>query len=69
MCQVGEDYGEPATEEPPPPAPRPGREHKCVKCKEGPPVVVIRAGDAFCRCSWHGRGGLRPAPWSGRSSR
>nr|XP_020138377.1 cytoplasmic tRNA 2-thiolation protein 2-like [Microcebus murinus] len=49
MCQVGEDYGEPATEEPPPPAPRPGREHKCVKCKEGPPVVVIRAGDAFCR--------------------
>ncbi|XP_069354019.1 cytoplasmic tRNA 2-thiolation protein 2 isoform X2 [Eulemur rufifrons] len=48
MCQVGEDYGEPATEEPPP-APRPGREQKCVKCKEGRPVVVIRAGDAFCR--------------------
>ncbi|KAJ8785944.1 hypothetical protein J1605_006904 [Eschrichtius robustus] len=25
------------------------REQKCVKCKEGLPVVVIRAGDAFCR--------------------
>uniref|UniRef100_A0A673V6Z2 Cytoplasmic tRNA 2-thiolation protein 2 n=1 Tax=Suricata suricatta TaxID=37032 RepID=A0A673V6Z2_SURSU len=25
------------------------RELKCVKCKEGQPVVVIRAGDAFCR--------------------
>lgn len=24
-------------------------ELKCVKCKEGLPVVVIRAGDAFCR--------------------
>ncbi|XP_003735400.2 cytoplasmic tRNA 2-thiolation protein 2 isoform X2 [Callithrix jacchus] len=48
MCQVGEDYGEPAPREPPP-APRPSREHKCVKCKEAQPVVVIRAGDAFCR--------------------
>ncbi|EAW66779.1 hypothetical protein LOC348180, isoform 1, isoform CRA_e [Homo sapiens] len=48
MCQVGEDYGEPAPEEPPP-APRPSREQKCVKCKEAQPVVVIRAGDAFCR--------------------
>ncbi|XP_008072928.1 cytoplasmic tRNA 2-thiolation protein 2 isoform X2 [Carlito syrichta] len=48
MCQVGEDYGGPALREPPT-APRPGREHKCVKCKEGVPVVVIRAGDAFCR--------------------
>ncbi|KAF0884727.1 CTU2 protein, partial [Crocuta crocuta] len=47
MCQVGEDYGDPAPEGPPPP--RPGRELKCVKCKEGLPVVVIRAGDAFCR--------------------
>uniref|UniRef100_A0A667HKM4 Cytoplasmic tRNA 2-thiolation protein 2 n=1 Tax=Lynx canadensis TaxID=61383 RepID=A0A667HKM4_LYNCA len=50
MCQVGEDYGDPAPEGPPPP--RPGlrsRELKCVKCKEGVPVVVIRAGDAFCR--------------------
>ncbi|XP_040299255.1 cytoplasmic tRNA 2-thiolation protein 2 isoform X1 [Herpailurus yagouaroundi] len=50
MCQVGEDYGDPAPEGPPPP--RPGlrsRELKCVKCKEGEPVVVIRAGDAFCR--------------------
>ncbi|XP_040109620.1 cytoplasmic tRNA 2-thiolation protein 2 isoform X1 [Oryx dammah] len=25
------------------------RDQKCVKCKEGLPVVVIRAGDAFCR--------------------
>ncbi|PNI14858.1 CTU2 isoform 1 [Pan troglodytes] len=48
MCQVGEDYGEPAPGEPPP-APRPSREQKCVKCKEAQPVVVIRAGDAFCR--------------------
>ncbi|XP_054567071.1 cytoplasmic tRNA 2-thiolation protein 2 isoform X1 [Eptesicus fuscus] len=47
MCQVGEDYGAPAPEVPPPP--RAGRELKCVKCKEGLPVVVIRAGDAFCR--------------------
>uniref|UniRef100_A0A2K5LZV9 Cytoplasmic tRNA 2-thiolation protein 2 n=1 Tax=Cercocebus atys TaxID=9531 RepID=A0A2K5LZV9_CERAT len=48
MCQVGEDYGEPAPGEPTP-APRPSREQKCVKCKEAQPVVVIRAGDAFCR--------------------
>ncbi|KAM7058715.1 cytoplasmic tRNA 2-thiolation protein 2 isoform 1-T1 [Molossus nigricans] len=47
MCQVGEDYGDPAPEAPLPP--RPGRELKCVKCKEGLPTVVIRAGDAFCR--------------------
>nr|XP_055088777.1 cytoplasmic tRNA 2-thiolation protein 2 isoform X3 [Symphalangus syndactylus] len=48
MCQVGEDYGESAPGEPPP-APRPSREQKCVKCKDAQPVVVIRAGDAFCR--------------------
>ncbi|XP_051025227.1 cytoplasmic tRNA 2-thiolation protein 2 isoform X2 [Acomys russatus] len=48
MCQAGEDYAEPAPREPPP-VPRPGREQKCVKCAEGRPVVVIRAGDAFCR--------------------
>ncbi|XP_045628789.1 cytoplasmic tRNA 2-thiolation protein 2 isoform X1 [Ursus americanus] len=47
MCQVGEDYGDAAPEGPPPP--RPGHELKCVKCKDGLPVVVIRAGDAFCR--------------------
>ncbi|XP_059941400.1 cytoplasmic tRNA 2-thiolation protein 2 isoform X1 [Mesoplodon densirostris] len=47
MCEVGEDYREPAPAGQPPP--RPGREQKCVKCKEGLPVVVIRAGDAFCR--------------------
>uniref|UniRef100_A0A2K6QXL3 Cytoplasmic tRNA 2-thiolation protein 2 n=1 Tax=Rhinopithecus roxellana TaxID=61622 RepID=A0A2K6QXL3_RHIRO len=48
MCQVGEDYAEPAPGEPSP-APRPSREQKCVKCKEAQPVVMIRAGDAFCR--------------------
>ncbi|KAB1260255.1 Cytoplasmic tRNA 2-thiolation protein 2 [Camelus dromedarius] len=47
MCEVGEDYRESAPGGPP--LTRPGREQKCVKCKEGPPVVVIRAGDAFCR--------------------
>ncbi|XP_032467913.1 cytoplasmic tRNA 2-thiolation protein 2 isoform X1 [Phocoena sinus] len=47
MCEVGDDYREPAPAGPPPP--RPCREQKCVKCKEGLPVVVIRAGDAFCR--------------------
>nr|XP_019598225.1 PREDICTED: cytoplasmic tRNA 2-thiolation protein 2 isoform X2 [Rhinolophus sinicus] len=47
MCQVGEDYGEPTSVGPPPP--RSGCELKCVKCKEGLPVVVIRVGDAFCR--------------------
>ncbi|XP_006888917.1 PREDICTED: cytoplasmic tRNA 2-thiolation protein 2 [Elephantulus edwardii] len=46
MCQVGEDYGEPVPVKAAPP--RPGRE-KCVKCKDGVPVLVIRAGDAFCR--------------------
>uniref|UniRef100_A0A8C5LFY7 Cytoplasmic tRNA 2-thiolation protein 2 n=1 Tax=Jaculus jaculus TaxID=51337 RepID=A0A8C5LFY7_JACJA len=48
MCQASEDYAEPVREDPPP-VPRPGREQKCVKCAEGLPVVVIRAGDAFCR--------------------
>ncbi|XP_047646206.1 cytoplasmic tRNA 2-thiolation protein 2 [Phacochoerus africanus] len=47
MCEVDEDYGEPSAEGLQPS--RPGREQKCVKCKEGLPVVVIRAGDAFCR--------------------
>uniref|UniRef100_H0WGD8 Cytoplasmic tRNA 2-thiolation protein 2 n=1 Tax=Otolemur garnettii TaxID=30611 RepID=H0WGD8_OTOGA len=48
MCQVGENYGEPATEESQP-APRPGLDKTPVlDCKEGLPVVVIRAGDAFC---------------------
>ncbi|XP_041505985.1 cytoplasmic tRNA 2-thiolation protein 2 isoform X1 [Microtus oregoni] len=50
MCQAGEDYAVSAQREPPP-VPRPGREQKCVKCAEGLPVVVIRAGDAFCRDS------------------
>ncbi|XP_021486852.1 cytoplasmic tRNA 2-thiolation protein 2 isoform X1 [Meriones unguiculatus] len=48
MCQAGEDYAEPVQRDPPP-VPRPSREQKCVKCAEGLPVVVIRAGDAFCR--------------------
>ncbi|XP_048210908.1 cytoplasmic tRNA 2-thiolation protein 2 [Perognathus longimembris pacificus] len=48
MCQAGEDYADPAPREPAP-APRPRGEQKCVKCKEGLPVVVIRVGDAFCR--------------------
>ncbi|KAM9607912.1 LOW QUALITY PROTEIN: cytoplasmic tRNA 2-thiolation protein 2 [Trichechus inunguis] len=53
MCQVGEDYREPVPKDPPPP-PRPGHEQQkcmkwCVKCKKGAPVLVIRAGDAFCR--------------------
>ncbi|ELK00498.1 cytoplasmic tRNA 2-thiolation protein 2 isoform X1 [Pteropus alecto] len=47
MCQVGEEFGEPAPEELP--RPRSGRELKCMKCKDVLPVVVIRAGDAFCR--------------------
>uniref|UniRef100_A0A8D1VBH4 Cytoplasmic tRNA 2-thiolation protein 2 n=1 Tax=Sus scrofa TaxID=9823 RepID=A0A8D1VBH4_PIG len=47
MCEVDEDYGEPSPEGLQ--HSRPGREQKCVKCKEGLPVVVIRAGDAFCR--------------------
>lgn len=34
---------------PPPLACVQSHELKCVKCKEGLPVVVIRAGDAFCR--------------------
>ncbi|XP_003460962.2 cytoplasmic tRNA 2-thiolation protein 2 isoform X2 [Cavia porcellus] len=48
MCQVGEDYAEPPPRESLP-APRLGCGQKCVKCKQGEPVVVIRAGDAFCR--------------------
>ncbi|KAG8508151.1 Cytoplasmic tRNA 2-thiolation protein 2 [Galemys pyrenaicus] len=56
MCQVGEDYVEPAPEAPPP---RPGgRGQRCVKCKEEPPILVIRAGDAFCR---FGPPGPRPS--------
>ncbi|XP_005415212.1 PREDICTED: cytoplasmic tRNA 2-thiolation protein 2-like isoform X1 [Chinchilla lanigera] len=48
MCQVGEDYAEPPSWKSPL-APRPRLGQKCVKCKESDPVVVIRAGDAFCR--------------------
>ncbi|XP_042087486.1 cytoplasmic tRNA 2-thiolation protein 2 isoform X4 [Ovis aries] len=48
MCEMSEEYRESAPKGSPPP--RLGtRDQKCVKCKEGLPVVVIRAGDAFCR--------------------
>ncbi|KAM6223828.1 cytoplasmic tRNA 2-thiolation protein 2 [Rhynchocyon petersi] len=49
MCQVGEDYGEAVAVGPPPPRSGLQSRQKCVKCKDGVPVVVIRAGDAFCR--------------------
>ncbi|XP_025124306.2 cytoplasmic tRNA 2-thiolation protein 2 isoform X2 [Bubalus bubalis] len=48
MCEVSEEYRESAPKGPPPPRLGTG-DQKCVKCKEGLPVVVIRAGDAFCR--------------------
>ncbi|XP_044068998.1 cytoplasmic tRNA 2-thiolation protein 2 isoform X2 [Siniperca chuatsi] len=44
MCQVDEDYHGQLE--------RPGGpsvSRKCVKCKEAPAAVVIRAGDAYCR--------------------
>uniref|UniRef100_A0A452EMN9 Cytoplasmic tRNA 2-thiolation protein 2 n=1 Tax=Capra hircus TaxID=9925 RepID=A0A452EMN9_CAPHI len=56
MCEMSEEYRESAPKGSPPPRvlvsllpmpQNPGQ--KCVKCKEGLPVVVIRAGDAFCR--------------------
>uniref|UniRef100_A0A8C6CU31 Cytoplasmic tRNA 2-thiolation protein 2 n=1 Tax=Moschus moschiferus TaxID=68415 RepID=A0A8C6CU31_MOSMO len=47
MCEMSEEYRESAPKGPPPP--RLSRDQKCVKCTEGLPVVVIRAGDAFCR--------------------
>uniref|UniRef100_A0A3Q0SZS5 Uncharacterized protein n=1 Tax=Amphilophus citrinellus TaxID=61819 RepID=A0A3Q0SZS5_AMPCI len=53
MCQVDEDYGELER------AAVPRYEGKCVKCKEAPAALVIRAGDAYCSTCW---GGLRPTP-------
>ncbi|KAL8195075.1 UNVERIFIED_CONTAM: hypothetical protein K2H54_046334 [Gekko kuhli] len=47
MCEAGEggcgDGGRPAR------APRGSHPLKCMKCKEGPPVLIIRVGDAFCK--------------------
>ncbi|KAL3972543.1 erythrocyte membrane protein band 4 [Sarotherodon galilaeus] len=44
MCQVDEDYrGEVER------AAVPSVSKKCVKCKEAPAALVIRAGDAYCR--------------------
>nr|XP_024657386.1 cytoplasmic tRNA 2-thiolation protein 2-like [Maylandia zebra] len=44
MCQVEEDYrGEMER------AAAPSVSKKCVKCKEAPAALVIRAGDAYCR--------------------
>ncbi|XP_038610661.1 cytoplasmic tRNA 2-thiolation protein 2 [Tachyglossus aculeatus] len=50
MCQAGEDYGpEPPGHAPRGHEPRLRGEQKCMKCKEGLPVLIIRAGDAFCK--------------------
>ncbi|XP_036605301.1 cytoplasmic tRNA 2-thiolation protein 2 [Trichosurus vulpecula] len=49
MCQVGEDYGAPGPAELQPKLPWRGCGQRCMKCKEGLPVLIIRAGDAFCR--------------------
>ncbi|KAK9392635.1 cytoplasmic tRNA 2-thiolation protein 2 [Crotalus adamanteus] len=48
MCDgggAGGCGGEPLPRE----APRGRCDSKCMKCKEGSPVVIIRAGDAFCK--------------------
>ncbi|XP_034754078.1 cytoplasmic tRNA 2-thiolation protein 2 [Etheostoma cragini] len=44
MCQVDEDYHEQLQL-----AEGPSVSKKCVKCKEAPAAVIIRAGDTFCR--------------------
>ncbi|XP_070697004.1 cytoplasmic tRNA 2-thiolation protein 2 isoform X2 [Pempheris klunzingeri] len=44
MCQVDEDYRDLLEG-----AEVPSVSKKCVKCKEAPAAVVIRAGDAYCR--------------------
>uniref|UniRef100_H3A073 Cytoplasmic tRNA 2-thiolation protein 2 n=1 Tax=Latimeria chalumnae TaxID=7897 RepID=H3A073_LATCH len=56
MCQVEEDYKAVPTPQnlapfivlflPPPP---PSTAQKCMKCKEGSAVLIIRVGDAFCK--------------------
>ncbi|XP_036400210.1 cytoplasmic tRNA 2-thiolation protein 2 isoform X2 [Megalops cyprinoides] len=44
MCQVDEEYNDRLEERTVPTV-----SQKCVKCKEGSAVLIIRAGDAFCR--------------------
>ncbi|XP_031425146.1 cytoplasmic tRNA 2-thiolation protein 2 [Clupea harengus] len=44
MCQVDEEYNELLESRS-----LPGVSKKCMKCKEGTAVLIIRAGDAFCR--------------------
>lgn len=47
MCQVEEDYnGLECNQEK---IPVPGLTRKCMKCKEGTAVLIIRVSDAFCR--------------------
>ncbi|KAJ8247332.1 hypothetical protein GJAV_G00245090 [Gymnothorax javanicus] len=45
MCQVDEEYSAQLEDRTTPTV-----SQKCVKCKEGTAVLIIRAGDAFCRC-------------------
>ncbi|XP_077165740.1 cytoplasmic tRNA 2-thiolation protein 2 [Paroedura picta] len=47
MCDAGGGGG--CGEGPAARAPSGGRPAKCVKCREGAPVLVIRVGDAFCK--------------------
>ncbi|KAG5269958.1 hypothetical protein AALO_G00187050 [Alosa alosa] len=44
MCQVDEEYNALLESRS-----LPGVSRKCMKCKEGTAVLIIRAGDAFCR--------------------
>uniref|UniRef100_A0A8D0GQK7 Cytoplasmic tRNA 2-thiolation protein 2 n=1 Tax=Sphenodon punctatus TaxID=8508 RepID=A0A8D0GQK7_SPHPU len=48
MCQAHEEYGGCGGEEPPRVS-RVSCAKKCMKCKEGSPVLIIRLGDAFCK--------------------
>ncbi|KAJ8271319.1 hypothetical protein COCON_G00101780 [Conger conger] len=45
MCQVDEEYSEQLEKRT-----VPSVSQNCVKCKDGSAVLIIRAGDAFCRC-------------------
>ncbi|XP_015223492.2 cytoplasmic tRNA 2-thiolation protein 2 isoform X2 [Lepisosteus oculatus] len=45
MCQIHEEYQDHLVEN----TSIPSVSQKCVKCKEGSAVLVIRVGDAFCR--------------------
>ncbi|MCI4393219.1 hypothetical protein PGIGA_G00154840 [Pangasianodon gigas] len=44
MCQVDEEYNSPLEHKS-----LPAVSKKCMKCKEGTAVLIIRVGDAFCR--------------------